>query len=51
MPIFAEAVIYTFEDYEKINEKSNQSALETDAIWTLLGEECNFVRFKLQAIG
>jgi hypothetical protein len=51
MPIFAEAGIYTYEDYEKIHEKSNQSALETDAIWTLLGEECNFVRFKLQAIG
>jgi hypothetical protein len=50
MPIFAEAAIDTYEDYVKIHEKSNQTKLETDAIWTLLGDECNFVRFKLEAL-
>ncbi|MFT4146228.1 MAG: hypothetical protein QM644_17395 [Mobilitalea sp.] len=50
IPIFSEAEIYTYEDYKKIHEKSNQSELETTAIWTLLGEECDFVRFKLEAL-
>ena len=51
MRIFAEAGISTYEDFEKINEKKNQTTLESDAKWTLFGEECNFVGFKLQAVG
>ncbi len=50
MPVFAEAGIYTYEDYEKVHEKEDQTDLESDAIWTLLREECDFVRFKLQAL-
>ena len=50
IPIFAEAKIYSYEDYEKIHEKSNQTELETNALWALLGEECDFVRFKLEAL-
>ncbi len=50
MPIFTEAEIYTYKDYNKIHEKNNQSDLETKALWTLLGEECAFVRFKLEAL-
>lgn len=50
IPIFAEAEIYTYEDYNKIHEKDNQSELETNALWTLLGEECDFVRFKLETL-
>jgi len=51
MRIFSEAGIHTFEDYEKIYNKRDRTALEEEATWTLLGEESNFVRFKLQAIG
>jgi len=52
MPIFSEAGIYTYEDYERIKESESQTELESDAIWTLLGlgEDSNYVRFKLQAI-
>ena len=49
MPIFAEAGIYTYADYERVRD-SDETQLETDAIWTLLGEECDFVQFKLQAL-
>lgn len=50
IPIFAKAKIYSYEDYEKIHEKNNQTELETNALWALLGEECDFVRFKLEAL-
>lgn len=49
-PVFAEAGIYSFEDYERVYEKSDPTEAEYKAIWTLLGEECDFVRFKLQAL-
>ncbi len=50
IPIFAEVEIYTYEDYNKIHEKSYQSDLEIKAIWTLLGDECDFVRYKLEVL-
>lgn len=50
IPIFAEAGIYTLNDYEKVYNKSNHTELEADAVSMLLGDECNFVRFKLSAI-
>lgn len=49
-PVFADAGIYSFEDYERVYEKSDPTEAEYKAIWTLLGEECDFVRFKLQAL-
>lgn len=49
-PIFSEVGIYNFEDYEKVHYKNEQTERENEAIWTLLGEEGNFVRFKLQAL-
>ncbi|MDR7855856.1 hypothetical protein [Tissierella sp.] len=50
LPIFAEVGIYNFEDYERVHDKGDTSERETEAVWTLLGEEGNFVRFQLQAL-
>jgi hypothetical protein len=50
LPIFAVVGIYNFEDYERVHDKRDTSERETEAIWTLLGEESNFVRFKIQAL-
>lgn len=49
-PVFSEVGIYTYGDYEKADEKREQTEAEHTAIWTLLGEECGFVQFKLQAL-
>ena len=49
-PIFSEVGIYNFEDYERIHEKDDQTEREYEAIWTLLGEKGNYVRFKIQAL-
>ncbi len=50
MPVFAGAGIYSYEDYERLNNEET-TELQTEAVWTLLGEECDFVQFKLQTIG
>jgi hypothetical protein len=50
-PVFAEVGIYTYADYEEVHEKQANTEAESNAIWTLLGEECDFVQFKLQALG
>jgi hypothetical protein len=50
MPVFADAGIFSFEDYEKVREKPTNTEAERKAVWTLLGEECDYVRFKLQAL-
>lgn len=50
MPIFAQAGIHSYADYEVIDAKGNASQLETDAIWALLGEECDYVRVKISAL-
>ena len=49
-PIFSEVGIYNFEDYEDIHNKDDITEREHEAIWTLLREKGNFVRFKLQAL-
>jgi len=49
-PIFSDAGIYSYEDYERAYKKEILTETEKKAVWTLLGEECGFVRFKLQAI-
>ena len=49
-PIFSEVGIYNFEDYERIHEKDDQTEREYEAIWTLLREKGNYVRFKIQAL-
>lgn len=49
-PIFAAAGIYSYADYETISQKEEQTKAETDARWALLGEECDFVRFKLETL-
>lgn len=49
-PIFAEVGIYSFEDYEDNYNKDDITEREHEAIWTLLREKGNFVRFKLQAL-
>jgi hypothetical protein len=49
-PIFSEVGIYNFEDYERIHEKDDETEREHEAIWTLLREEANFVRFRIQAL-
>ena len=50
MPIFAQAGIHTYADYEKVDEKEEQTELESEAIWTLLREACGFVGFQLEAL-
>lgn len=49
-PVFADAGIHSFEDYERVYEKETITEAENKAIWTLLGEECDFVRFKWQSL-
>lgn len=49
-PVFSEVGIYTYADYEAMHEKRAQTEAENNAYWTLLGEECGFVQFKLQAL-
>jgi len=49
-PVFADAGIYSYEDYEKVYEKEELTEAENKAVWTLLGEECDYVRFRMQAI-
>jgi len=49
-PAFADAGIYSYEDYEKAYEKEDLTEAENKAVWTLLGEECDYVRFRMQAI-
>ena len=50
LPIFAEVGIYNFEDYEAVHTKEETTEKEHEAVWTLLGEKSNYVRFKLQAL-
>ena len=49
-PVFAAAGIYSFEDYERVHAKYDRTEAEEKAVWTLLREEGDFVRFKLQAL-
>ena len=49
-PVFADAGIHSFEDYERVRSKMEQTEAERKAIWTLLGEEGDYVRFRLQAL-
>lgn len=49
-PVFAEAGIYSYEDYERVRDKFDRTEAEENIVWTLLGEESNFVRFKMQAL-
>lgn len=49
-PVYSEVGIYTYADYEEVHEKREQTKAENDAIWTLLGPENGYVRFKLQAL-
>lgn len=49
-PVFSKVGIYTYADYEKVHENQANTEAESDAIWTLLGDECDFVQFKLQAL-
>ncbi|WIV13705.1 hypothetical protein [Proteiniborus sp. MB09-C3] len=49
-PIFSEVGIYKFKDYEDTYSKEDVTEREYEAIWTLLREKGNFVRFKLQAL-
>ncbi len=49
-PVFAKVGISSYEDYERVYKKQNPTEAETEALWTLLGKESNFVRFKLQTI-
>jgi len=49
-PVFADAGIYSYEDYEKVYEKEELTEAENKAVWTLLGEECDYARFRMQAI-
>jgi hypothetical protein len=53
MPIFAEAGIYNYSDYEALHAdpfEREYTQVESDAIWTLLGEECDYLGFRLNAI-
>ena len=53
MPIFAEAGIYSFDDYITIKEERwerESTQAEIDAVWTLLSEECDYVGFKWEAL-
>jgi hypothetical protein len=49
-PVFADAGIYSYEDYERVLAQDTNTEVESKAIWTLLGEEADYVRFKLQAL-
>ncbi len=49
-PVFAAAGIHSFEDYERVYEKTDRTEAEDKAVWALLGEEAGFVRFRLQAL-
>lgn len=49
-PIFSDVGIYTYADYQKINEKPINTEAENKALWTLAGEKCDFVQFKLQTL-
>lgn len=49
-PIFSEVGIYNFEDFEKVYSKSEPNERESEAVWTLLGEETDFIRLKIQAL-
>jgi hypothetical protein len=50
MPAFAAAGIYSYADFEALLEKDEQTQEESDAYWTLLGEECGYLGFKLQTL-
>lgn len=49
-PVFSEVGIHNYADYEAVHEKREQTQAESQAIWTLLGEETDFVQFKLNAL-
>lgn len=48
--VFSAAGIYTLADFEKVYQKSETTQLEDNAIKILLGEESDFLLFKLQAL-
>ena len=52
MPIFSDAGIYSFDDYTLLRERQGGeiSSTESNAHWTLLGEECDYLGFKLQSL-
>lgn len=50
MPIFANAGIYSYADFEAVWEKNSQTQEESDAKWTLLGEKCERLGFKLRTL-
>jgi hypothetical protein len=50
LPVFADAGIFSYEDYERVRGKNVQTEAERAAVWTLLGSETGFVRFRMQAL-
>jgi len=53
MPIFAEAVIYSLDDYKVIRAAEWEREItdeEKNALWTLAGEDCDYLGFRLQGL-
>jgi len=53
MPVFAAAGVYSLDDYMVIQEERwerEMTQAESDAYWTLMGEECGYLGFKLDAL-
>jgi len=48
--VFSDAKIYTFEDFEKVYEKESLTQLESNAKEALLGEESDYILYKLQKL-
>ena len=50
LEIFRQAGIYSYKEYRRMYEMDEKSELQSDAEWTLLGEECKYVEFRIQAL-
>lgn len=50
-PVFAEAEIYSYEDYEQLHSRDQLTDAEQKALWRLyLAEEYGFIAFQIQAM-
>ena len=53
MPVFAEAGVFSYDDYTAMLKRyweNEFTEAESHAHWALLGEECDYVGFRLQAL-
>jgi len=52
MSVFAEAGIHSFDDYSALREDPARelTQAESDAHWTLMGEECNYLGFFIETL-